>query len=208
MGVDRQSLSDLERAITDTPNVTIVGSTTSAPAAVRAIASSRPEVALFPEDAIDFGRMVAQQIPDLARTVTARAAAIRGSNVAIELKAVQSGLDGVVDISQSPSDLGRELDAVRRRIWTPRHQETLEALGGEPALLTRTLSFDNGVQLAVADLVAYGLTDEQIAGVLGLDVQQIRNRISEILSLNSLSHRTQIAVLRIMNRKLPLLADE
>lgn len=168
----------------------------------------RPDLALFSEDALDFGRVVTHQLSDDVRAATPRAAATSGTTVMTELKALRSGLDGVVDISLSPSELGHQLDTVRRRTWTPRHREVLEKLGGDPDLLTRGLAFDDEAQRAVADLVAYGLTDEQISDVLRVDVQQVRNRIGEVLRLNALAGRTQIAVVSLASRKLPLLADE
>ncbi len=47
----------------------------------------------------------------------------------------------------------------------------------------------------IASLVSRGMTDRMIAGVMGLSVQTIRNRVSRILNELSLENRVQLAVL-------------
>ena len=47
----------------------------------------------------------------------------------------------------------------------------------------------------IASFVARGMTDRMIAGVMGLSVQTIRNRVSRILNELGLENRVQLAVL-------------
>lgn len=47
----------------------------------------------------------------------------------------------------------------------------------------------------IASLVSRGMTDRMIAGVMGLSVQTIRNRVSRILNELKLENRVQLAVL-------------
>lgn len=49
-------------------------------------------------------------------------------------------------------------------------------------------------QRAVVELIAKGLTNEQIADRLGLSKQTVKNHITAALRANGLSNRTQLAL--------------
>lgn len=49
-------------------------------------------------------------------------------------------------------------------------------------------------QRAVVELIAEGLTNEQIADRLGLSKQTVKNHITAALRANGLSNRTQLAL--------------
>jgi DNA-binding NarL/FixJ family response regulator len=55
----------------------------------------------------------------------------------------------------------------------------------------------------VADLIASGLTDSDIAETLSLPLQTVRNRVEALLTSNELSHRTQLAILQVTGWKIP-----
>jgi DNA-binding CsgD family transcriptional regulator len=48
-----------------------------------------------------------------------------------------------------------------------------------------------------------GLPDLEIAEALGLSIQTVRNRIANIIRINHLSNRTQLALLQNTNWQIP-----
>jgi len=57
----------------------------------------------------------------------------------------------------------------------------------------------NAVDERIVDFVAQGLADKQIAKVMGLSVQTIRNRVSRMLIDSGLRNRTELAVQYVRN---------
>jgi DNA-binding NarL/FixJ family response regulator len=55
----------------------------------------------------------------------------------------------------------------------------------------------------VVELVGSGLTDADIATALRMTPQDVRNRIEAAMVLNGLTHRTQLAILQVLNWRVP-----
>jgi DNA-binding NarL/FixJ family response regulator len=82
-------------------------------------------------------------------------------------------------------------------------EPALRDLGLSPGLLARELVFRDSNDRLVSDLVATGLTDDDIALAMGWTIQKVRNQIEHLLSANELNHRTQLAVIRASLLKVP-----
>lgn len=76
-----------------------------------------------------------------------------------------------------------------------------------PGLLARELVFRDSNDRLVSDLVATGLTDDDMALAMGWTIQKVRNQIEHLLSANELTHRTQLAVIRASLLKVPTSPD-
>lgn len=80
---------------------------------------------------------------------------------------------------------------------------SLQGLSHLRGLLARELIFEDADDQPVADLVGTGLSDDDIARVMGWTIQPVRNRIENLLASNELTSRTQLVVLRASRLKVP-----
>lgn len=118
-------------------------------------------------------------------------------------RSLACGFDGAVDSTSSIENAVEKMTSVVRGQWTLADEPSLRGLGLSPGLLARDLIITDREDQHIADLVGTGLTDEDIAYVMGWTVQRVRNHIESILSLNNISYRTQLAVIRASLLKVP-----
>lgn len=118
------------------------------------------------------------------------------------VKAAQYGFDDVVDPMINPGVLIEQL----REIATDRRSihinPSLKSVDLIPGLFTRSIACRDDTDGDIVELLSLGLSDKDIASVLNLSNQTIRNRISHLLLSHGLSSRTQLATLHIRNESL------
>ena len=79
----------------------------------------------------------------------------------------------------------------------------LQSLGVSAGLFTRQIVIDDPVDQHIADLVGTGMPDDDIARIMDIPVQAVRNRIEGLLVANGLTYRTQLAVIQASLVKVP-----
>jgi DNA-binding NarL/FixJ family response regulator len=176
------------------PAVEIVGVATTGRESIDALRSSSVDVFMFPVDWFNLARMIRSCIDGSAEPSYV-VAAPAPSRVHV-VRALQYGYDGVDAVST-------HLAAVAAGEVSLYDHPSLASLDLEPGLLARELSYPTAVDADVADLIASGLTDADIAETLSLPLQTVRNRVEALLTSNELSHRTQLAILQIVSWKIP-----
>ena len=113
------------------------------------------------------------------------------------------GFDGVISSSLSSENAIDRLKKIADGSNTISEEPAVQALGITPGMLTRELIFSDDIQRSICDLLASGLSDEEISSVLRLSMQVVRNSIEAILHANSLTRRTQLAVMHASLIRIP-----
>jgi hypothetical protein len=80
---------------------------------------------------------------------------------------------------------------------------SVKALHLTPGALTHAISFEDIDHQHIVELVGVGLSDHEIAEALSLSVQNVRNRVAHSIRANSLTNRTQLALLQNTNWQIP-----
>jgi DNA-binding NarL/FixJ family response regulator len=80
---------------------------------------------------------------------------------------------------------------------------SVKALHLTPGALTHAISFDDPNDQHIVELVGVGLSDHEIAEALNLSIQNVRNRVAHSIRANSLTNRTQLALLQNTNWQIP-----
>lgn len=197
-------LDGLVGELTSTGAMEVVDRVTTGRRAVEALKSGPVDIFMFPVDWFDLARMIRSYL-DTAATTSYVVAAPSPSRVQV-VRALQYGYDGVVDTGQHAGTVSTHLTGVAAGHVSLYDHPSLASLDLEPGLLARELTYPTPLDADVAALIASGLTDADIAGTLSLPLQTVRNRVEALLSANELSHRTQLAILRIVDWKIPDLA--
>lgn len=120
-------------------------------------------------------------------------------NVLLLVKAIHYGFDDVLDDSWPDADMANAISAVINGERTIHINPALAAIDLIPGLYRRSIEYGEDGEDAMVQLLSLGLSDVDIAVVLALPVQTVRNRLGRLLRDHGLSSRTQLASLYIRN---------
>jgi len=111
------------------------------------------------------------------------------------------GFDDVVDAKDLDAPLDAFVDRLEKVVSAPSETSSSPDLIDVYTMVdkSRTLAVSDAVDERIVDFVAQGLADKQIAKVLGLSVQTIRNRVSRMLIDSGPRNRTELAVQYVRN---------
>lgn len=179
--------------------VEIAGRSSTASGLSSAIGSDDFHVVLLPPERADIARTVraARSTPGTSSFIVF---AERRSTPLLALS-LANGFDAVVETS-SPSD--EVVDLIVRVVnkeWHLESEPALSRLGLTRGLLAKRLHIDSHQDGEIADLVGTGIPDDEIAELMQMSIQLVRNRIEHLLATNELQYRTQLAVLRASQLK-------
>lgn len=112
------------------------------------------------------------------------------------IKSALFGFDGVVPARTSPHDAASRVVDIVAGTFNLANEPLVRELGLRPGALSRKITAEDDTDHGIAELLATGLSDDDIAKVTGHSVQVVRNRIEHMIHANGLEHRTQLAVLK------------
>lgn len=164
--------------------------------ALQTLSNHPVDLSLTSGHGIDFNRTLQRHIdPDISANIT-KVVATHSVTVPLVVKAHQWGYDDVISLNIERSEI---VPALKRSL------EGASSLHNHPAVKTlhlnsvpmhHELKIETTDDENIAQLIGVGLTDIEISEVLNLNIQTIRNRISQIVRLNGLRNRTQLALVQ------------
>jgi len=190
------------QAIDAHARVELAGISTTAAHTAEALKSNDVDALVFPFDWADVVRTLkvsrTAPTPDPSLVVVADRI-----STPILARSLACGFHGAVE---SDSNVDTALETISNVVggrWSLENEPSLRGLGLSPGLLARELVFHDTDDRHLADLVGTGLTDDDIALLMGWNIQKVRNRIENLLSSNDIKYRTQLAVIRASLLKVP-----
>lgn len=193
-------LIDILRSDSDVASLTIARDGRQA---LQTLNTSPVDISLTSGHGIDFNRALQRHIdPTIAANLT-KVVATNSASVPLIVKAHQWGYDDLISLDLEPSEI---VPALQRSI------QGESSLHNHPVVKTlhlHSVPLHNEVQTEstddrnIAQLIGVGLTDVEISEVLTINVQTIRNRISQILRINGLRNRTQLALMQNTTWQIP-----
>ena len=119
-----------------------------------------------------------------------------GADVITDVMKVQAARGGFFDLV----DTSRSTEEVRRRLQSVYHgrsglaDDRLWAGVAKPTAVGNLVLLPNdAIDVEILELVALGLTNDDIAGVVHVAPQTVRNRMSGMLQRSGMSNRTEMA---------------
>lgn len=170
---------------------------------VEALFTDLADVVLLPTDWLDVGRLIKRDVVPSLPSVPSFILIGHELPVGARARALSSGFDGAVNLSRDVEDLAIGLNRVAAAAERLENDQTLSHIGVVPGLLLHNLRFIETSDSDIVDLIAIGASDEDISQVLGLNVQMVRNRIADLLAVNELRYRTQLAVIHASSTRIP-----
>ena len=202
-GADSLEAARLYELLRDRPDVQVGPMCSTGAEMVRSIRRDSADVALFPTDWIDVARAIRRGLQPKAEPGPSFVLVTSSPRLALRARALSSGLDGIVDTSSDPEQLVMNLNRIASGTVRLTHDEELTKLNLLPGLMARDLILTSDDDESLADLIAAGLTDEAISGVLDWNIQETRNRIADLLAVNDMRYRTQLAIARSSSIRIP-----
>lgn len=168
-----------------------------------ALHSSPFDVSISSSNGLDFNRMLQRHIePGIADKLT-RVVATNNSSVPLLVKAHQYGFNNILSLDTEPRNFVPTLQRSIVGEESLANHPTVKALNLAPGALVKSISFKDRHDLNIIELIGVGLPDYEIAEALDIDIQNVRNRIAEIMRINELTNRTQLALLQNNNWRIP-----
>lgn len=192
----------LERTFDGIDGITVVGTGRTGREVSTAIRGSAVDILAFPAEWSELCRTVRMSLDLPLRTRPLFVIAADRPSAALALKTHLFGFDGIVDVTAPSQDVAEQVHGLLDRSRHVSDDPAVRASGLEHGLLARTPIVPDHDR-DIADLVAGGLADDQIASLLGISIQQVRNRIERLIEANGLAYRTQLAILLTALVKVP-----
>lgn len=188
------------------PHVEVVAVARTGHDAVRALSRGPIDVSIHSPDTVELSRFVQSVLPHDVSCRMTRIVSTPSPSVSTMVKAHLFGFNGVIPSTWSGDNLVSALGDIVSRRRTLADHPAISSLGLDSGVLTRQLSYSTDAEAGVGDLVGLGLADHDIARIMDLPVQSVRNLIDKILLDNHLGCRTHLAVIDAVHWCTPDLA--
>lgn len=162
---------------------------------VRCMREIQPEVVLTTEPQIAAATLALPQLEDECLAPHKRVVVTTSYSPMLLVVAAQAGFDEVIDISQPIETVVTQLIGVARGNRSLRSNPILKLLDYPLDLSHAEVFYGDKTDEQIVALVAAGLSDREIADLVYLSCQTVRNRVSKLLEGCGLRNRTQLALL-------------
>lgn len=189
-------------SVLDAPSgAALIGTSSTARTTLDAMRSHDVDAVLFPTVWADIMRTLRTSIEDVGHSPLILTTE-QPSKTSL-VRAFACGFNGTVFTSAGLAQAISRVSEIINGSWSLENEPVLRGLAITPGLLTRQLVFNDSHDEQIADLLGTGLPDDDIAVLMDMTVQHVRNRIENLLTHNELSYRTQLAVVRAASLKVP-----
>ena len=198
-----EPLDSLVDMLENNQDVTSVKVATTGRQTLDALHSSPIDISISSGTGLDFNRMLQRHIaPTVAESLT-RVVATQSPTVPLFVKAHQFGFHNVLPLTTPEEQIVLSLKRTLNEEESIKDHPSVKALHLTPSALTPAISFDDPNDQHIVELVGVGLSDHEIAEALNLSIQNVRNRVAHSNRVNSLTNRTQLALLQNTNWQIP-----
>ncbi|MEY3054355.1 MAG: hypothetical protein RL550_878 [Actinomycetota bacterium] len=160
------------------------------------------DAVLLPFDWIEVARSIKKDVAPALPNDPALVLIGHNPRLGTRARALSSGFDGVIDLSDDPESLVTTLSRICSSSARG-DSDVLQTFGVIPDLLIRPVQLTDSDDSDLLDLLAIGSTDEEIAHALDWNIQKVRNHIASLLEINGMKYRTQLAVTHVSSARIP-----
>lgn len=200
-GCDGEAFSSYVSLLATHRDLEVVGTSTTGAEAAEMVKSGGIDALIFPFDWADVIRTLKLSVTAVSQP--SFVAVTQPVTTPVLARSLACDFDGVVDSAVATDSAARHIQRVIAGESRLEDEPSLRGLGLSRGLLVRELVLTGADDRHLADLVGTGLSDEEIAIVMGWNIQTVRNNIERLLAANDLLYRIQLAVVRASLLKVP-----
>ena len=195
-----ETTAHLERLLSSVGGARIVERTSTSHETIEALRRHEIDLSIVGESVLEVGLAARRQMsPEQIERMLWVAFLDRVSMPSV-IKAAQYGYNDVLVAPSTSTELASELADIvdhRRSVQT---NPLLKSVDVVPGLYVRRIALGDRTDEDLVELLGLGLDDRDIGLALGISIQDVRNRLANLLEINGLSNRTQLATLHIRSQ--------
>lgn len=157
------------------------------------LTSTRPDVLIVDPRWLIIAALLRRLIEASGLTATPLVLGVKETNNVFKVQAAHHGFFDIVELDVEPEKLFDRIERIRGGV-SSLASDVLWAKVQPPLVLPDVSKLpEDATDNAILELLRIGLHDADIAAVIGMSIQTVRNRISGMLHRSGLSNRTQMA---------------
>jgi DNA-binding NarL/FixJ family response regulator len=195
------SLSPLTELLDTTPDVHIVDVVRNGRDMALALKSKDVHLSVLAPEVLDLGLVVEKSrgfTPLVKKVVVATS-----PSTPLVIKAHQYGVNDVIPFDTDTASLVQRFQMTIEGRSEIENHPVIKSLKCKNGQFNKTVLHANGEDIIILQLLSLGMTDREISIVTEIPLQLVRNRITELIIMNDLVNRTQLAVLQATNLVIP-----
>jgi DNA-binding NarL/FixJ family response regulator len=198
-----EPLDSLVNMLENNRDVTSVKVATTGRQTLDVLHSSPIDISISSGTGLDFNRMLQSHIAPTVTKSLIRIVATQSPTVPLLVKAHQFGFHNVLPLTTPEDEIVLSLQRTLNGEESIKDHPSVKLLHLTAGALTHAITYEDLDHQHIVELVGVGLSDHEIAEALSLSIQNVRNRIEHIIRTNSLTNRTQLALLQNANWQIP-----
>ncbi|CAB4651837.1 unannotated protein [freshwater metagenome] len=195
------SLSPLTQILDTTPEIQIVDVVRNGRDMAIALKSKDVHLSVLAPEVLDLDLVVEKSRgfrPQVKKVVVASS-----PSVPLVIKAHQFGVNDVISLDTDTASLVERFKMTIDGKSEIENHPVIQALHFKNGQFNKTVRHNDEDDLMILQLLSLGMTDQEIALVSQIPLQLVRNRIADLIVMNDLVNRTQLAVLQATNLVIP-----
>ena len=195
------SLSPLTQILETTPEIHIVDVVRNGRDMALALKSKEVHLSVLAPEVLDLDLVVEKSRgfrPQVKKVVVASS-----PSAPLVIKAHQYGVNDVIALDTDTASLVERFKMTVEGKSEIENHPVIQSLHFKNGQFNKTVQHNDEDDLMVLQLLSLGMTDQEIALVSKIPLQLVRNRIADLIVMNDLVNRTQLAVLQATNLVIP-----
>lgn len=160
----------------------------------------RPDIVLTTDSLLSATVLALPQLDDESLPPHKRVVLARDPSPTLLVVAAQTGFDDVVDVAQPIEALVYQLQALTQGERDLRSHPIWRSLDYPVDMTRLEVVMVDEIDRQIVGLIAAGLSDREIADLVYLSCQTVRNRVSRLLERCGARNRTQLALLYVRSQ--------
>lgn len=195
------SLTPLTQLLDTTPEVHIVDVVRTGRDMALALKSKDVHLSVLAPEVLDLDLVVEKSrgfTPVVKKVVVANT-----PSAPLVIKAHQYGVNDVIPFNTDTATLVQRFQSTIEGLSEIENHPVILSLQSKNGQLNKNVQHVTDEDIIILQLLSLGMTDREISLVTEIPLQLVRNRIAELIRLNNLANRTQLAVLQATNLVIP-----
>jgi DNA-binding NarL/FixJ family response regulator len=195
------SLAPLTQLLDTTPDIHIVDVVRNGREMALALKSKDVHLSVLAPEVLDLDLVVEKSrgfTPHVKKVVVAAS-----PSVPLVIKAHQYGVNDVIPFDTDTTSLVQRFQMTIEGKFEIENHPVIRSLQRKNGQFNKPVQHANDEDIIILQLLALGMTDREISLVTEIPLQLVRNRIADLIIMNDLVNRTQLAVLQATNVVIP-----
>jgi DNA-binding NarL/FixJ family response regulator len=195
------SLTPLTQLLDTTPEVHIVDVVRNGRDMALALKSKDVHLSVLAPEVLDLDLIVEKSrgfIPMVKKVVVASP-----PTAPLVIKAHQYGVNDVIPLDIDTASLLQRFQMTIEGKSEIENHPVIKSLKFKNGQFNKIVKHTNDEDVIILQLLSLGMSDSEISLVTEISIQLVRNRIAELIIMNDLANRTQLAVLQATNLVIP-----